>query len=60
MWGHLVANHKLISQSDNTAVVEILNKQTSKDKFIMRFVRRYVLACLRNNILVKANIYPAN
>ena len=58
MWGHLLANHKLIIQSDNTAIVEILNKQTSKDQFIMRFVRRYVLACLRNNILVKAKHIP--
>ena len=58
IWGHLLANHKLIIQTDNSAVVDILNKQTSRDKFIMHLVRRFVLACLQNNILIKARHIP--
>ena len=58
IWGNLLANHKLIIQTDNSAVVDILNKQTSRDKFIMHLVRRFVLACLQNNILIKARHIP--
>lgn len=36
------------------AVVEIINKQSSKDKIIMRLVRRLVIAALTHNILFKA------
>ena len=41
--------------SDNMAVVEIINKQSSKDKTIMRLVIRLVIAALTRNIFFKAN-----
>jgi hypothetical protein len=37
--------------SDNMAVVEIINKQTCKDKVLMRLVRRLVIAALTYNIV---------
>lgn len=41
LWGHTIKikKHKILIPSDNMAVVEIINKQLSKDKIIMRLVR---------------------
>jgi hypothetical protein len=36
------------------AVVEIINKQTCKDKILMRLVRRLVIAALTYNIVFRA------
>jgi hypothetical protein len=36
------------------AVVEIINKQTCKDKVLMRLVRRLVIAALTYNIVFRA------
>lgn len=36
------------------AVVHIINKQTSKDPTIMKFVRQFVLPILKYNIIFKA------
>lgn len=44
--------------SDNMAVVNIINKQTSKDKSIMRLIRRLVLATLLYNIHFRAKHIP--
>ena len=35
-------------------MVNIINKQTSRDPKVMVFVRRLVLNCLKNNILFKS------
>lgn len=43
--------------SDNMAVVQIINKQSSKDK-TMRLVRRFVLATLECNIHFGAKHIP--
>ena len=40
------------------AVVEIINKKSSKDKTFMRLVRRLVLAGLKFNVLFKAKHIP--
>lgn len=44
--------------SDNAAVVDIINKQTSKDKAIMVLLRDFVLSCLKYNILFQARHIP--
>ncbi|XP_062567617.1 uncharacterized protein LOC134229845 [Saccostrea cucullata] len=54
MWGSQFQNHKILFLTDNEAVVAIINKTSSKDKTVMKLVRRLVLICLQNNILFKA------
>ena len=54
IWGHKLKNHKILFLSDNIAVVEIINKQSSKDQVIMRLVRRLVLCALQFNIFFRA------
>lgn len=44
--------------TDNAAVVEIINRQTSKDKSIMVLIRDFVLLCLNHNILFRAKHVP--
>ena len=58
IWGPSLKNSCIKLHSDNYAVVYILNKQTSKNPSIMFLVRRYVLCCMRNNLLIKAVHVP--
>ena len=53
IWGQELRDQCIILHIDNIAVVYILNKQSSKDKDIMVLVRRFVLACMKFNILTK-------
>lgn len=57
-WGDALANKSILFHSDNIAVVEIINKTSSKDTSVMCLLRRLVLACLRHNILFKAEHIP--
>lgn len=54
IWGSLWRNHSILFFTDNEALVAIINKQTSKDKHIMRLFRPFILACLHFNILFQA------
>ncbi|KAK3099735.1 hypothetical protein FSP39_008685 [Pinctada imbricata] len=54
IWGPILANRKILFFSDNMAVIEIINKQSSKDKTIMRLIRRLVLCALQYNIVFRA------
>ena len=58
IWGRLLANHKILFRTDNAAVVEIINKQTSRDPHAMTLVRRLVLASLHHNVLFRAEHIP--
>lgn len=58
VWGNLFRNHKVLFFSDNDAVVNIINKQTCKDKQLMVLVRRLVLSALKHNILFRAKHIP--
>lgn len=58
LWGPLLQDKCIIFHSDNMAVVHILNSQTSKEPFIMVLVRRFVLSCMRYNILTQAEHIP--
>ena len=53
-WGHLWRNHSIIFYTDNKVLVSILNKKTTKIKYIMFLVRKLVLLCLRLNIDFKS------
>jgi len=54
IWGHTLANHKVLFLTDNQAVEAIINKTTSKDKILMKLVRRLVLASLNFNVHFRA------
>jgi len=44
--------------SDNHAVVDIINKQTSRERSVMFLVRKLVLNCLKYNILFRSKHVP--
>ena len=54
IWGQNLSNHKVLFMTDNQAVAEIINKTSSKEKNLMKLVRRLVLASLKCNIHFKA------
>lgn len=58
LFSELLANKCVTFHSDNAAVVAIINKQSSKDKLLMKLVRRLVIATLKHNILFKACHIP--
>jgi hypothetical protein len=53
-----MANHSVLFFTDNEALVYVINKQSCKDKILMKFVRKLVLVCLQHNILFKAKHIP--
>ena len=58
IWGSHLRNKCITLHSDNFAVVHIINKQSSEDSDIMILVRRFVLACMRFNLLVRGAHIP--
>ena len=58
LWANRMCNQCIMFHSDNSAVVHIINKQTSKDKTLMLLVRRLVIQSLKYNILFKAEHVP--
>ena len=56
IWGPLMRNKCIlwVFFSDNQAVVEIINRQTSRDRSIMVLLRHFVLCTLKYNILFHA------
>ena len=58
IWGDIMRNNCIVFFSDNHAVVDIINKQTSRESKIMVLVRRLVLNCLKYNILYKSKHIP--
>lgn len=58
LWGPLLAKKRIISFTDNQALVYILNKQSTPDQKTMILVRRLVLACLRFNLTFKSRHVP--
>ncbi len=54
LWGHLLKGKKIIIRSDNSPVVNIINKQSSRCPEIMHLVRFFVLQCLKANLSFSA------
>ena len=54
IWGHLMANRCVVFFTDNRALVDIINKQTAKERGVMVLIRHLVLCCLRHNILFRS------
>ena len=53
-----MANQRVVFFTDNAALVDIINKQSSKHKLIMALLRPLILFCLRHNIFFKARHVP--
>ena len=60
IWGPMIANKCILLFTDNLALVEVINKQSSKDVKLMVLVRHLVLNCLRLNILFRAKHVPGS
>lgn len=58
IWGPRMANRCVMFFTDNAALVDIINKQTSRHKSVMILVRDLVLSCLSHNILFRARHVP--
>ena len=58
LWGHLLANKRIVFHTDNMALVFILNKFSSKDPTVMKLVRPLALVCLKDNIMFTAEHIP--
>lgn len=55
IWGSRLRNKKIKFFVDNLALVEILNKQTSKSKRVMSLMRPFVLYTMQNNIIFRSH-----
>lgn len=53
LWADKLKSKKILFHIDNLSLVNILSKRTSKDKQIMKLVRRLVLITMLNNIQFK-------
>ena len=58
VFARLLTNSNIFFHCDNQAVVDIINKQTSKNKTVMNILRPLVLIILRNNISLRAQHIP--
>lgn len=54
LWACDLRNKKIVFRIDNSALVSAVNKQTSKDKQIMKLIRSLVLLTMLNNIQFRA------
>ena len=58
LWGHEMANSRILFFTDNEALVHVINKQSCRDKALMFFVRKLVRVCLSHNVCFKAKHIP--
>ena len=58
IWGEKLSNRKVLLHCDNKAVVQVINKQTTKSLDIMVLVRALTLKCLKLNIVLRAEHIP--
>ncbi|KAI2666821.1 hypothetical protein H4Q32_026527 [Labeo rohita] len=58
LWGHEWSKHIILIHSDNSAVVDIINKGRSRSPTIMQFVRRLTLISAQNQFLIRATHIP--
>ena len=57
-WADQLSNKCINLMTDNQAVVDIINNQTSNDNICMILVRRLVIVCLSYNIVFHATHIP--
>ena len=49
-----MGNQRILFFTDDESLVQVINRQTCKDKYLMAFVQKLVSICLHHNILFKA------
>ena len=54
MWGDNIRNSCITFFTDNEALVHVINKSSCRDTSLMIFVRKLVLVCLNQFILLRA------
>ena len=54
LWGEMVAKKKILFHIDNEALVSVINRQTAKSKRLMILVRKFVLLCMKLEVVFKA------
>ena len=57
-WGPLLANSRVLFHCDNTAVVAVINAQSSRDSTLMALLRKFVVACMIHNVQFHAQHIP--
>ena len=60
MFGQNIPNSNILFYTDNSAVKDIINKQTSKDKRVMSIVRPLILTLVHFNINLKSSHIPGH
>ena len=58
MFSHKLRNSNILFHCDNSAVVTIINKQSSKDARVMSIVRPLILVLMENNISLRSQHIP--
>ena len=58
LWGNVLRNKCITFFTDNSGVVHIINKQSSKDHTIMKLVRKFDVLTLQLIFYLKLFIYP--
>lgn len=53
VWGKMLTNKCILFNTDNKALMHVINKQTCKDKDTMSLVRQLIASCLEFNIILK-------
>ena len=51
LWGHEMKNRCILFSTDNEAIVDVITKQSFRDKILLSFVHQLVFICLHNNIV---------
>ena len=54
VWAPHFKNNKILFRIDNFALVNIINKRTSKSKRVMALIRPFVLFTMNNNVQFRA------
>nr|XP_033936284.1 uncharacterized protein LOC117444996 [Pseudochaenichthys georgianus] len=60
LWGHEWSRKAILIHTDNSAVVEILNKGRSRSLAIMQFLRRLTLISAQHQFILKAAHIPGH
>ena len=60
LWSNDFKNKRIEFFCDNSAVVHIINKNTSKDLLLMKLMRRFMVLVLKHNIMFKAVHIPGH
>ena len=61
LWGHEMKNRCILFSTDNEALVDVITKQSFRDKILLSFVHQLVFICLHNNIVfLRQSMFPVH